>query len=169
MQYRSLTAAALLLLCAGASAAESGPADTIYATEPFARAVPPGQPNSAVFMQLSNAGDEDRALVAAASPAAEVVELHTHRMEDGMMKMRRIERIALPARETVTLQPGGLHVMLIGLTEQLQPGGEIAVTLTFDDDSTLDLTIPVREIAPMAPTSGGAHGEPRHGPAAGGD
>jgi len=128
-------------------AGESMP--TIEVAAPYVRAVPPGQPNSAAFMQLSNEGDADRALVAAASSAADVVELHTHTMVDGMMQMRRIERIDLPAGQTVELAPGGLHVMLIGLTRALLPGETVELTLTLDDDSDVQVVAPVRPVGAM--------------------
>jgi len=135
-----LTCTALCLAASRLFAADVGVED------PYARAVPPGQPNSAVFMVLTNSGAEPRALVAAESDAAGTVELHTHSMADGMMKMRRIERIELPAGEPVTLKPGGLHVMLIGLAEQLTPGMTVDLTLVFDDDSRQSVTAPVRRI-----------------------
>ena len=84
------------LLSLSFTAALAGGAVTV--TDPYVRAVPPGQPNSAVFMGLVNGTGTPRALVGGHSEVAEVVELHTHTMEDGMMKMRRIERIALPCR-----------------------------------------------------------------------
>jgi copper(I)-binding protein len=121
----------------------------IEITAPYVRAVPPGQPNSAAFMTLTNSGDVDGALVAAASPAAEVVELHTHAMVDGMMRMRRIERIALPAGETVKLAPGGLHVMLIGLVAPLVIDETVEIRLSFDDGSERLVSAPVRPIQPM--------------------
>jgi hypothetical protein len=123
------------------------PAANIQVANPYVRAVPPGQPNSAAFMELTNPGEADRALIAASSAAAETVELHTHTMVDGMMQMRRVERIDLPAGETVTLAPGGLHVMLIGLTVPLAPGDRIALTLTFDEGSEEQVSAPVRAIA----------------------
>jgi hypothetical protein len=156
MKYQNPAAALLLLgtlLALGVPPVLAEQA--VVVSEPYARAVPPGQPNSAVFMRIDNGSDQDRALVGAASPAADVVELHTHRMEDGMMKMRRVEQIDLPAGESVSLQPGGLHVMLIGLKQQLQPGEDVVVTLTFDDGSELALTAPVREIMPMGQMHGG--------------
>lgn len=121
-------------------------ADTLSVEAPYVRAVPPGQPNSAAFMTLTNTGEVLRALVAAESDAAATVELHTHSMADGMMQMRKIERIDLPPGERVELKPGGLHVMLIGLEEQLKPGMEVALTLILDDDSRMPLTAPVRRI-----------------------
>jgi copper(I)-binding protein len=137
---------AALLFAANLLAA--GAAESVAVEGAYARAVPPGQPNSAVFMVLRNAGDQDLALVSAESPASDVVELHTHTMDEGMMKMRKVEQIDLPAGETVTLEPGGLHVMLIGLKEQLVPGAEVTVTLGFSDGTSAELTAPVREIKP---------------------
>ncbi|WP_410760772.1 copper chaperone PCu(A)C [Halochromatium sp.] len=123
-------------------------ADTIDVQDAYVRAVPPGQPNSAAFMRITNHGDEDRALLAGASDQAKVVELHTHRMEDGMMRMRQVGQIDLPAGETVVLEPGGLHVMLIGLTETLAPGNRVTLTLDFDDGDKQRLSLPVKRIEP---------------------
>ncbi|MFB1489825.1 MULTISPECIES: copper chaperone PCu(A)C [unclassified Thiocapsa] len=118
--------------------------------DPYARAVPPGQPNSAVFMSLENQTAENQALVGAESAVSEIVELHTHVEEGGMMRMRRIEKIEVPAGETVTLKPGGLHVMLIGLKQPLEPGDAVDLTLIFEDGSRKPVQAPVRRIeAPM--------------------
>ncbi len=144
-----LALAALLL---HGTAALAGPAlagPTLEVEDPYARAVPPGQTNSAVFMRLVNGGDAPRALVGGKSEAAEVVELHTHTMADGMMKMRRVERIEVPAKGSETLEPGGLHIMLIGLKRDLVPGGTVALTLDLDDGSTLAVQAQVREVQAM--------------------
>lgn len=156
------TLGSTLLLALGLGFAGQGALadEGVGIADPYARAVPPGQPNSAVFMRIENAGTGDRALVAAESPASDVVELHTHTMDDGMMKMRRVERIPLPAGETVTLEPGGLHIMLIGLKQQLMPGDEVSLTLELDDGSSVSLTAPVRKVEPMS-MQGHDHG--RHG------
>jgi copper(I)-binding protein len=114
--------------------------------DPYARAVPPGQANSAVFMSLENRSDQDQALVAAESDVSEIVELHTHIEEGGMMRMRQIEKIDVPAGETVILQPGGLHVMLIGLRQALEPDQTIDLTLVFEDGSRMPVQAPVRRI-----------------------
>lgn len=131
------------------SAALAGGADAVRVGDPHARAVPPGQPNSAVFMSLHNGDGQDHALVGAKSPVAKVVELHTHVMEDGVARMRAVDRIDLPAGQTVELKPGGLHVMLIGLTHQLLPGETVAVSLTYADGSTAEIQAPVRSIQPI--------------------
>lgn len=150
--HRLSLPAILLLLSsplAGADPAtnnESNPA--LMIEDPYVRAVPPGQPNSAAFMTITNPGTADRAVVAAASSAAEVLELHTHRMEGGMMRMRQIERIDVPAGTAVALAPGGLHVMLIGLTAPLAPGDQVPLTLTLDDGASIALSAPVRSLLP---------------------
>ncbi|EGV18212.1 copper chaperone PCu(A)C [Thiocapsa marina] len=114
--------------------------------DPYARAVPPGQPNSAVFMSLENQTEAPQALIGAESAVSEIVELHTHVEEDGMMRMRRIEKIEVPAGETVTLKPGGLHVMLIGLKQTLEPSDTVDLTLIFEDGSRIPVQAPVRRI-----------------------
>jgi copper(I)-binding protein len=130
-------------------------ADAVQVTDPYVRAVPPGQPNSAAFMQLTNQSDTDHTLVAAESPVAQTVELHTHVMEEGMMKMRRIEKIDLPAGQQVGLQPGGLHIMLIGLKQDLQPDAQVALTLVFEDGSKSEIQAPVRMLQMQMSGTGG--------------
>jgi copper(I)-binding protein len=114
--------------------------------DPYVRAVPPGQPNSAVFMSLENQTGTSQALVGAESAVSESVELHTHVEEGGMMRMRRIEKVEIPAGETVTLKPGGLHVMLLGLKQPLEPGETVDLTLIFEDGSRMPVQAPVRRI-----------------------
>lgn len=117
---------------------------------PYARAVPPGQPNSAAFMQLINRGQEAVALIGARSEASRVVELHTHTQEQGVMRMRQIKRIELPAGERVDLQPGGLHLMLIGLQAPLSEGQQLEMTLEFSDGSEQQLQVPVQRVMPRS-------------------
>lgn len=132
------------------SAAAPVTAGQFSASAPYARAVPPGQPNSAIFMQLQNKDSKAHALVKASSTASEVVELHTHLNEGGVMKMRKVEKIDLPAGETVALKPGSFHIMLIGLKKPLKAGESVDLTLTFEDGTTLATSAPVKEItAPM--------------------
>ncbi|MGD8909501.1 MAG: copper chaperone PCu(A)C [Chromatiales bacterium] len=143
IRISSLLLVALMLL-GGAVSAQV--VDEVVIDGAYVRAVPPGQPNSAAFMKVSNKGGAAHALVAGSSPAAAVVELHTHTMEDGMMRMRQVEKIDLPAGETVSLEPGGLHVMLIGLQQKLAPEKTIPLTLRFEDGSEVSLQVPVRKL-----------------------
>jgi hypothetical protein len=106
----------------------------------------PGQSNSASFMVLENASDQAHALKGAESPLAGTVELHTHTLEDGVMRMRPVERIPLPPGAVVQLQPGGLHLMWIGVAGPLVAGQRAPLTLIFEDGSRRELEIPVREL-----------------------
>ena len=142
--FRQIAASATL--CLSSSLFAGSAADNLQAQDAYARAVPPGVSNSAAFLSLTNSSETDHALVAAESDASKVVELHTHLMEDGMMKMRRVEKIDLPAGETVRLQPGGLHLMLIGLTRQLSPGEDVQIKLVFEDGSRTSMKTPVKTV-----------------------
>jgi periplasmic copper chaperone A len=133
---------------ASAATLAAGPAP-VTVSDPYARAVPPGQPNSGVFMTLTNPSKEAHALVSAQSPAAKKVELHTTVKEGEMMKMRPVDRIEVPAGGTVKLMPGGLHVMLIGLNGALAAGDDVDLTLSFEDGTQTKVKAPVRTLTPM--------------------
>lgn len=113
----------------------------------YARAVAPGQTNSAVFLQLQNKDTQAHALVSASSAVAAAVELHNHVNEGGVMKMRKVEKIDLPASETVALKPGSFHIMLIGLKQPLKVGETVDLSLSFEDGTSLKLSAPVQEIS----------------------
>ncbi|MEN8168701.1 MAG: copper chaperone PCu(A)C [Pseudomonadota bacterium] len=152
---RNLTLAAATLFAAGSAFADSHKGmhgmqhGDIQIQHAYARAVPPGQPNSAAFMTLRNQGDAANAVVSASSSAAKVVELHTHTMDGGMMKMRKIEKIDIPAKGEAVLKPGGLHIMLIGLKQQLKPGMKVSLTLKFSDGSESTVDAPVQQVMKM--------------------
>jgi copper(I)-binding protein len=103
-------------------------ADTVKVDNAWVRATAPGQQVAGAFMELT--ADADMALVAAASPAAKVVELHSMAMDNGIMVMRPLKEVALPRHKKVSLKPGGMHVMLIDLNGQIKPGDKTPVTLT---------------------------------------
>lgn len=121
-------------------------AKDIVIKEPYVRAVPPGQPNSAAFMKLGNSTSTNHAIVGAKSDAAQIVELHTHVHEGGMMKMRQVDAIEIPAQGETELKPGGLHVMLIGLQRDLVPGESVTITLDFADGSSSQIQAPVKKL-----------------------
>lgn len=112
----------------------------------FVRAVPPTSEVSAAFMQLHNPHDRPVRLVHATSPASEVVELHTHTQVDGVMQMRRIDTIEVPAQGVTHLQPGGLHLMLIGLKQPLRRDQQVEIQLELEDGSLIELSLPVRPV-----------------------
>jgi copper(I)-binding protein len=124
-------------------------ADTITVNDPYVRAVPPVVKTSAAFMQLQNHGDEEFFIVDASTPAAGVVELHMHINDDGVMRMRRIPHIHLPPGKTVSLQPGGLHIMLFDLASPLNPGSTVPMVIEFNDGSRKEINATVRSVQQM--------------------
>ncbi|MGB1682665.1 MAG: copper chaperone PCu(A)C [Arenicellales bacterium] len=119
-------------------------AHAIEVHEAIVRMVPPGQSVSVAFMTLHNHDSRDRVLVSGRSEVADSVELHNHVMQDGLMKMRRVDAVTLPAGGSVSLKPGGLHIMLIGLTRTLQLGQTVEIDLYFADGERLTLAARVQ-------------------------
>lgn len=123
-------------------------ADAIVDVEhAFAVAVPPGQKNSAAFMTLKNNSAQPLVLVAADSSASKVSELHTHSEVDGVMMMRKINQIEIPAKGKAELKSGGLHIMLIGLKKELPAGSTVDLSLKFSDGSEQNLVVPVESVS----------------------
>lgn len=132
-------------------AAATGKAGDIAIELPFARATPAKV--GGVFLTLrNNSGTADR-LVKAASPVAENVELHTHIKDGDAMRMRAVENIPVPANGQTALEPGGYHIMLIGLKQPLKEGGSFPLTLTFEKAGSVTVTVPVQKAG--APAAGG--------------
>ncbi|GAD79676.1 copper chaperone PCu(A)C [Vibrio ezurae] len=123
--------------------------NTITVSDAYVKEIPPTSTTSAIFLTIDNPTSEDRALVSASTPAAKVTELHTHAMVDGVMKMRQLERIQLPAKTETVLKPHSLHIMLFNITEPLKEGTVIPLTLTFDSGRTLNLSVPVKKMKMM--------------------
>lgn len=149
----ALLAAALALPAAAMDAA-------ISVEDPYARASRPNAPSGAAFMKITNAGDTDDRLIAAASDIAERVELHTHLEDaDGVMRMVEVEDgFLIPAGETHMLRRGGDHVMFMGLRQSLENGDIIEVTLTFENAGDMTVQVPVDlDRAPMAHGGGGTN------------
>lgn len=124
-------------------------ANTLSIDNGYVRATPPHAQNSAAFMVINNDSDTTINLIAASSEIAARVELHSHIMEDGLMKMRQVEKIEVLAGKQATLQPGGYHVMFMGLKQDLEVGKLVKLTLHFDNDTTLDLELPIKKIKMM--------------------
>ncbi len=98
----------------------------------WARATPQGAKNGAAYLVLKNSGKEADTLRGAQSQVADRVEIHEHIHEGDVMKMRQVSGgVAIPAGVTVPFKPGGYHIMLMGLKQQLEPGQHIPLKLSF--------------------------------------
>jgi copper(I)-binding protein len=100
--------------------------------------------NSAVYLILRNGGEETDRLTGAETPAAAAVQIHESRVVDDVMRMQRVDGLDIPSGETVELKPGGVHLMLLGLTRSLIEGEEIDITLHFVLSSDLVVRVPVQ-------------------------
>jgi copper(I)-binding protein len=118
----------------------------VYVLGAWARPANAAMPNSAAYALLLNLTDEDIQLASASSPVAQAVELHEMLMAEGdVMQMRPVEDgILIPAGGLAHLKPGGLHVMLIGLNQELAVDSTIPLTLGFADETVIELEIPVQ-------------------------
>jgi len=118
----------------------------------WARATVPGQKGTGAFMNIT--ATKGTRLVGVSSPAAGVAEVHEMKMEGDIMRMRALPGLDLAAGQTVSLKPGGYHLMLMDLKAPLANGSTVAVTLRFKDgkgiESKLDLVLPVGLAAPGA-------------------
>lgn len=104
----------------------------------------PAGATAGAYLTLRNAGARAVALTGVTSDAAAFVEMHESRERDGMMSMRKVERLAVAPRGTTTLAPGGLHLMLINLKRPLRAGDAVPLTLRFDDGTTVTVAATVR-------------------------
>jgi copper(I)-binding protein len=115
----------------------------------WVRATVPAQQATGAFMRLQAATDSK--LVAASSPVARVVEVHEMTMQNDVMRMRQIPFLALPAGKGVSLDPGGYHLMLLGLKRQAKKGDVIPLSLVIEGKGgrrqTLAVTAVVRGLA----------------------
>lgn len=120
---------------AGAAAPEIAVSDALIRTPPGGREITAG------YMTLANSGGAD-ALIGVSSGAAGRIELHTHSNEGGVMKMRQVERVEIPAGGEVAFEPGSYHLMIFG-AGALAEGDTVALTLDFEtaDDQTVAFTV----------------------------
>ncbi len=94
----------------------------------WARATAPGQGSAAVYLRITS--QQQASIVAVSSPAADSAEMHSMTHDNGMMKMRALKTLPLPARQEVVLGSSGNHIMLTGLKRPLQAGNSVPLTLT---------------------------------------
>ena len=110
-------------------------------------------------MAITNTGTTDDRLVAATSPTAARMEIHEMAMDGDVMRMRALDKsLTIPAGETVTLQPGGYHVMFMDLSGPMAEGDSADVTLTFEMAGTVTVSMPV-----VAHDARGGMGHSKHG------
>ena len=131
---------AMLALMACTASTQSG----VEITEAWSPAAPPGAAAIAVYARIVM--HQDDTLLRVSSSKASAAEVHTTLEEGGMMRMRQLDKLDLKRGETVSFQPGGMHLMLMGVSEPLSPGAALDVTFHFANAG--DVTVTAEVTAP---------------------
>jgi uncharacterized protein YcnI/copper(I)-binding protein len=127
-------------------------------TGPFTRATLPNAPVAGGFLTIANAGAEDDRLVAVSAEFAKEGQIHEMAMEGDVMKMRQLaDGLVIPAGGSVTLEPGGYHLMFMGLSRALVEGETVPVTLTFEKAGDVTIDLPIAGAAADAPAGHMGH------------
>jgi copper(I)-binding protein len=152
VQYRIGLACLAALLLPGINV-KSAPAESpaapargrsLVVMEAWSRPTPPGATVGALYFSIANTGNHADRLVALSSPAAKKIELHDSQSVNGVIEMRPLNSLECPPGTTVVAGTGGLHAMLLGLTQPLVPGATFSVTLQFRDAGAVTVPVAVR-------------------------
>ena len=144
-----LTAAAAITLARSAEVS----AGDLTVTGAWARATPPGAEVGAAYLRIANQGASDDRLLGVASSAATSVTLHESAEENGVATMRPVVTYRIPVGGALEMEPGGPHLMLVGLAAPLKEGEALSLTLRFEKAGELTLELPVAPIGASTPTS----------------
>ena len=128
---------------------------TLEISSAFTRATLPNAPVAGGFLTIKNTGAEDDRLVSASAAIAKDTQIHEMAMEGDVMKMRELQDgLVIPAGQTVTLAPGGYHLMFMGLNGAIAEGATVPVTLTFEKAGEVSLDLVAAGSAADAPEGG---------------
>jgi copper(I)-binding protein len=157
MQRTAIVAGVLWAIVSAAAVAHELKRGDLLIDHPWARATIGNVQNGAAYMTITTDGQETDRLVGVEGDVADRVELHSHTMEEGVMKMRPVEAVEIaPGRPTV-LQPGGLHVMLIGLRAPLVEGEYFPLTLVFERAGAIEVEVEVESATHTGAPAGTGH------------
>ncbi len=118
---------------------------------PWARATIGAGKTGVIYLTLHNHGTNSDRLIAVATPIAKRAALHTHNMDKGVMRMRPVDALEVAIGKPIALEPGGRHIMMMGLKYPLREGGSFPLTLTFENAGSATIMVDVRS----ATASGG--------------
>jgi copper(I)-binding protein len=117
---------------------------------PWSRATPPSAPTGAGYLSVKNTGTTPDRLLSVSSPAAGAVQVHDMKMDGSVMRMRELDGpLEIKPGETVTLAPGGMHLMMMGLKEPLTQGERVPLTLVFEKAGKIDVDLAVEAMGAM--------------------
>jgi periplasmic copper chaperone A len=121
----------------------------------WTRATPPNAPTGAGYVTITNTGDTPDRLVSVKTPVADMSQIHQMKVVDGVMTMRPVEGgLEIPGHGSVTLAPGGFHLMFMGLKQGIMEGSELPVTLTFERNGPVEIDLKVYPVGSPGPGAG---------------
>jgi copper(I)-binding protein len=128
---------------------------TLEIGQPWARATAPTAPTGGGYLTITNKGTAPDRLISISSPAADKVQIHEMKMDGNIMRMRAVEHgLEIAPGATVTLAPGGFHLMMMGLKGPLKQGTRVPLTLTFEKAGSIDVELAVEGMAATHPPQG---------------
>ena len=157
----ALAGAILLSACNSAPQAEApteeeAATSQIAITNPWSRETADGQDAGGAFMTITNSGTGTDRLIGGSTPVAGEVQVHTVDMTDGVMRMRQLEDgLEVPAGGSVTLKPGSFHIMLMQLSQPLEQGETIPITLIFEKAGPVEVELVVEPVGSQGPDAAG--------------
>ncbi len=153
--FRFICAAALAVTLATSAFAADYTAGSLKISAPWARATPKGAQVGGGYMSITNTGTAPDRLIGGAAAISSSFEVHEMSMDGGVMKMRMLkDGLEIKPGETVTLKPGGYHVMFIGLKDQLKQGEAFKGTLQFQNAGKVEVEYKIEGIAASGGPSG---------------
>ena len=132
------------LLLLALFAIEAGATSKASISEAFVKAMAPGQTSAAVYFLINNPTEHDLVVNHVTTPVAAAVEVHRVIYDNGMMKMRAINHLKIPRKSKLVFEPGGYHLMLIGVDERLKKGRDFDITIEFEGGVKLSATVKVK-------------------------
>ena len=146
-----------------AVAEEQAGQDTMLDIEnAWVRALPPGQPNTAVYLTLVNRGEVVVVVESASADVADKVEIHTTRSADGLMRMEQLQSLEVAPGERLALAPGGTHLMLLGLETMPVTGDTVQLCLQLSSQSEVCTSADVRKSSDTSDSQNGQHHQHHH-------
>lgn len=157
--FRFICATALAVMLASPALAADYTVGSLKISTPWARATPKGAQVGGGFMTITNTGTAPDRLIGGATGISSSFEVHEMSMDGSVMKMRMLkDGLEIKPGETVTLRPGGYHVMFVGLKDQLKQGDAFKTTLEFAKAGKVEVEFKIEGIA----ASGTGHGGMKH-------
>ncbi|WP_342712316.1 copper chaperone PCu(A)C [Bradyrhizobium sp. B124] len=161
LKVASITLVAVALLAFTSSAPSLAEHERVAVSQAWTRATPKGAKVAGGYLTVENRGTRADRLLSAESPAAGKVEIHSMTMQDGIMTMRPLDDgLAIPPDATVTLAPGGDHIMFVGLTTPFEEGQRIPVSLNFERAGKVEVAFEVVSVGAKGPRLQIVSGDP---------